>query len=57
MKIDFVNKERDDRDRDRDDRKNIDINLIFKMCYNCNSFEHLFNIYIKSHVLDFVSTI
>ena len=56
MRNDFVNKERDDRENDREDRKNIDVDQIFKMCYNCDSFEHLFNTCIKSHVFDFVST-
>ena len=49
MRDDFVN-------RGRDDREDIDVDQIFKVCYNCDSFEHLFNICIKSHVLDFVST-
>ena len=56
MRDDFVNKERDDRENDREDRKNIDVDQIFKMCYNCDSFEHLFNTCIKSHVFDFALT-
>ena len=56
MRDNFINKERDDRERDRNDQKSIDIDQIFKMCYNCDLFEHLFNVYIKSHVLDFVLT-
>ena len=54
MRDNFINKRRDDRERDRDNRENIDIDLIFKMCYNCDSFEYLFNVCIKSHMLNFV---
>ena len=56
IRDDFVNKKRDDRERDRDDQKSIHIDLILKICYNCDSFEHLFNVCIKFHVFDFVST-
>ena len=56
MRDDFVNKERVDREDDRESRKNIDVDQIFKVCYNCDSFEHLFNTCIKSHVLDLIST-
>ena len=56
IKNDFVNKKRDDRENDREDRKDIDVDQIFKICYNFDSFEHLFNTCIKSHVFDFVST-
>ena len=56
IKDNFINKKRDDRERDRDDQENIDIDLIFKICYNYNSFEHLFNVCIELYVFDFVST-
>ena len=56
IKDNFINRERDDRENDRESRENIDVDQIFKMCYNCDSLEHLFNTCIKSHVLDFVST-
>ena len=56
MKNDFVNREENDREDDREDRKNIDVDQMFKVCYNCDSFEHLFNTCIKSHVFNFVST-
>ena len=56
MRDDFINKKRDDRENDRDDQKNIDIDLIFKICYNYDSFEYLFNVCIKFHVFDFVLT-
>ena len=56
MKNDFVNKERNDRENDRENRESIDVDQIFKVCYNCDSFEHLFNTCIKSHVLDLIST-
>ena len=52
----FVNKERDDRENDRENREDIDVDQNFKVCYNCDSFEHLFNTCIKSHIFDFVST-
>ena len=56
MRDDFVNKKRNDRKNDRDERENIDVDQISKMCYNYDSFEHLFNVCIKFHVLGFIST-
>ena len=56
MKDDFVNQKRNDSERDCDNQKNINIDLIFKMCYNCDLFKHLFNVCIEFHVFDFVST-
>ena len=53
IKNDFFNKRRENRENDRE---NFNFNQIFKTCYKCDSFEHLFNKCIKSHVLDFVST-
>ena len=38
MKDDFVNRERDDRENDRESRKDINVDQIFKVCYNCDSY-------------------
>ena len=56
MRDDFINKKRNDRENDHDERKNINVNLISRMCYNCDSFEYLFNTCARSHVFDFVLT-
>ena len=53
MRNDFFNEKRKNRENDRE---NFNFNQIFKVCYNCKSFEHLFNKCIKFHVLDFILT-